>query len=173
MDRLLTDLEEIGRIFESDSEDNYKFRTFIKSHLKWSDRKLDAVVHEILRSVSAAIDCTACANCCRTMSVEVDLNDIVRLAARLGMSVQVFKDRHVSDGDFAAKQISQIPCPFLEGYLCTVYEDRPKDCREFPHLNKRNVRSRSIALIENGASCPVVYNVLHELKRRIDWKRRG
>ena len=117
-------------------------------------------------AVPSQVDCTTCANCCRTMGMTVDSEDVARLAGRLGLSMDEFEVRYVSI-EHGEKLITQTPCPFLNGYLCSVYEDRPKDCREFPYLDKEDIRSRPIGLIKNAADCPIVFNTLETLKRRL------
>jgi Fe-S-cluster containining protein len=173
MDGFQTDLEEIKRITERDLDDNYQFRHFLKASLRWSDGRLDEVVHEIVADVSAEIDCTACSNCCICMSATVGPTDIKRLAKRLEMPGQDFISRYCIENEFGEHRISQMPCPFLNECVCTVYEDRPKNCREFPHLHKKDVRCRSIGLIQNAEICPIAFNVLEELKWRVNWRRRG
>ena len=93
------------------------------------------------------------------MALSVDGKELARLARRLGVNNEECKTR-----------MKQIPCPFLDGNLCTIYDDRPKDCRDFPHLHKRDMRSRSIALIENAELCPIVFNTLQRLKMRLGWR---
>lgn len=166
---LVTDCEEIERLSEERREENIRFRAYLKGHLGWSDEKLDTVVHEIARSVSAEIDCTACANCCRTMRIGLEPEDIARLAYHLGISAEQFESRYIADKGREGKELKQTPCPFLGGCLCAVYEDRPKACREFPNLDNEDMRSRSIGMIENGYVCPLVFNTLELLKGRLDW----
>ena len=134
---------------------------------------LDALVHEILAEVTAAIDCTTCANCCREMGVAVESEEIERLARHMGISAEEFESRHVAtDNDYGEKFMPETPCPFLGGTLCTIYEDRPSVCREFPHLHKEGFRSRLLGVVDNSALCPIVFNVLEELKRRTRWRAR-
>jgi Fe-S-cluster containining protein len=67
-----------------------------------------------------------------------------------------------------------VPCGFLQEQGCSVYDSRPDDCRSFPHLHKREFRSRLIGVIENCSICPIVYNVFEGLKSDL-WRssRRG
>ena len=101
-----------------------------------------------------------------------DPAEVERLAARLGMSPEDFENSYVSVNDWHDRVISQKPCLFLEGCLCSVYEDRPTDCREYPHLMKEDMRSHSLGLITNASYCPIIFNTLEVLKRRLRWKRR-
>ena len=172
MEHLITDLAEIARLSERNWDQNMEFRTFLKISSHWEDG-LDALVHEIFAEVNAGIDCTTCGNCCRELCIGVESQDIERLAKRLGITSEEFEDRHVAvDNDCGEKFMPETPCPFLGGNLCTVYEDRPTVCREFPHLHKEGFRQRLFGVVDNSAMCPIVFNVLEELKRRTNWRPR-
>ncbi|MHB9038909.1 MAG: YkgJ family cysteine cluster protein [Armatimonadota bacterium] len=170
--KLVKDPAEVERLAAKKESENFKFREFLKGHLDWSDEELDAVIHEVAGRVSKQIDCTACANCCRAQGVGVEDDDINRLAGRLGISSQEFHDQYVSRNDWNERMISQTPCPFLDGCLCSVCEDRPIACWEYPHLFKEEMRFRSLGLISNASYCPIVFNTLEMLKRRLRWRRR-
>lgn len=171
--RLITDLNEIARLSELNWERNMDFRTFLKCSSRWSGAKLDNLVHEILAEVSSDIDCTACGNCCREMAIAVEDEEIERLAGHMGISAEEFESHHVAeDNDYGEKFMPETPCPFLGGTLCTIYEDRPKVCREFPHLDKKDFRTRLGGVVDNTALCPIVFNVYEELKRRTNWRPR-
>lgn len=170
---MITDLTVIARLSELDFESNTEFRTFLRHQLLWTNEELDALVQELDKEVTAAIDCTACGNCCRELCISVEAEDIERLAKRLGISSSDFESRYVAvdDDDSTEKFMPESPCPFLGGCKCTVYEDRPKVCREFPHLYKNNFRSRLLGVFDTASECPIVFNVLEELKRRANWLR--
>lgn len=172
--QLITDLDEIARLSEFNSEANDEFRTVLRRRLLFSDdTKLDALVHEILAEVAPAIDCRTCANCCLKMCISLDDQDIERVAKRLGISAEEFERDHVAaDSDYGEKFMPEEPCPLLGGTLCTVYEDRPTVCREFPHLDKDGFRSRLLGVFGSAEICPIVFNVLEELKRRTNWRPR-
>lgn len=171
MDHLITDPKEIARLAEINWDRNMDFRTFLKCS---SDtRKLDALVHEILAEVTAAIDCTTCGNCCRESGVAVTADEIERLAGRMGISAEEFESRHIAeDNDYGEKFMPETPCPFLGGNLCTIYEDRPQVCRDYPHLHKKDFWTRLLGVVQNTAVCPIVFNVYEELKRRTNWRPR-
>lgn len=167
---LVTGIDEIQRLAEEREEENYRFRAFLKGYLDWSERRFDRVVHEIARMVMAEIDCTACTNCCRAMGTGLDSKEIVRFARHLGISPSEFERCYVTEVGLEGKAIARAPCPFLDGCLCSIYEDRPKDCQEFPHLLKKDMLSRSLGLIQNSFNCPIVFNTLELLKRRLGWR---
>lgn len=174
VDNLITDLREIARLSELNSDSNAEFRTYLKHNPRWEDsRDLDALVHAILSEVSAAIDCTTCGNCCRELCVSIENEDIERLARRVGTTPEEFESRYVAvDSDCGEKFMPESPCPFLGGNLCTVYEDRPIVCHEFPNLHKDNFQSRLAGAFDSADVCPIIFNVIEELKRRTNWRPR-
>jgi hypothetical protein len=167
MRKLVTDLEAIGRYCEGREEEYDAFRAFLKGELDWEGEELDRVVHEIARAVYAAIDCTACANCCRTMAVSMNTLDVERLAAHLGLSETELEDRYLTITPDRQRLMQSLPCSFLLGSVCSVYEERPKDCRDFPHLLKPDFRSRTLSVFVNAPDCPIVFNFLERLKRAV------
>lgn len=173
MTKLITDIETIARMSEQNEDENIDFRCFLKGDLDWSDKRLDALVHKILKSVASGIDCTKCANCCRSTSTGLLPDEIERLAVRLGLSIQEFEDKYITTGDFHnEKMIAEIPCPFLNDCTCTVYEDRPSACKEYPHIQKDGFLSRSLSVLGNAEICPIVFNVLEQLKEHFGWQSR-
>jgi len=163
MAEFITDLNEIKRLAEAREEMYTELRAFIKWRLDWEDAKLDAVVHEIARPIYRAVDCTSCANCCRTMLVGIRPGDGPRLARRLRLTEGEFEKRYLAVSKDGEKVIAESPCPFLRGARCSVYEVRPRDCREFPHLLKAGFRGRAASTYANAADCPIVFNALEQL----------
>jgi Fe-S-cluster containining protein len=35
-------------------------------------------------------------------------------------------------------------CPFLKDNLCTIYENRPRNCREFPEISSKEIKANGI-----------------------------
>ena len=118
------------------------------------------------------IDCTACANCCKTLPIIVTQAEVKRLAALLEQSLKDFSEKHLRTSEEGTVFATQ-PCPLLEGTRCSCYEVRPTVCREYPHLDKRLMASRLLNVIENASTCPIVYNVLETLKCELGdrWRR--
>lgn len=166
-DGIIRELPRIARYARKNENDDLRFRTYLKVHLPLSDRELDRVVQEITEEVWSQIDCTTCANCCKTLQIVVDNTDIARLAKKQGISTKAFRERYVGLDEEGDQYFTATPCPFLgEDSRCTVYEDRPKACRDFPYLHEANFRSRTYSMIDNAGVCPIVFNVWDRLKQR-------
>lgn len=133
------------------------------------DAALDALVEEIAAPIIAAIDCTACANCCATIDVYLTLEDAARLAEALSLPVEEVIARYI-DCEAAARvdewgRFRQRPCAFLEGKLCRHYAHRPDACRAYPALTP-DFRWTLADTLEGAGRCPIIYHVLDALARR-------
>jgi len=157
-------------------DENWRFREFLKSRCKLADDELDQVVFELTRRIWAGIDCTACANCCKTVRPTLDDADVEKLARRLKMRpeelVKTFLVPNDSDGE-NRWQTRSAPCPFLENNHCGVYDDRPADCRGYPYLYEPDFVYRTIAMIERTPTCPIVFEVMEALKESVGFHRRS
>jgi phosphoenolpyruvate carboxykinase (GTP) len=116
-------------------------------------RQLDALVQRIAGEVMAEIDCTQCGHCCRALGISLDDDDIARLTAHLRCTREHFEAQYLTPTDTGERVFTQIPCVFQQDNLCAVYEARPRDCREYPHLLKSDFRSRTLMLISQTGDC--------------------
>jgi len=163
-DEVVTDLVQIQRAAVVKEDENTAFRTFVKWELELSDRRLNTIVSETTSQVWQDIDCRTCANCCRMQQPVFSRTEVQRIAAYLDLPVEEVRARYLTSDAETGKYITRdLPCPFLDGNLCSIYEVRPAVCADYPHL-RRNFRSRLWQVIDNAAVCPIVYNVLERLK---------
>jgi Fe-S-cluster containining protein len=69
--------------------------------------------------------------------VNVSRTDIEELARYLNMApAEILRQYTIPDPEDGQTVLRQTKdgCVFLDGNLCTVYEARPRTCREFPFL---------------------------------------
>ena len=57
----------------------------------------------------------------------------------------------------------------LKENKCTVYQHRPDDRREYPHLHTPDFFGRSAGVVENYGTCPIIFNVYRELKKSLSY----
>jgi uncharacterized protein len=82
--------------------------------------------------------CTQCGNCCTGApgSIWVSEAEIAALALRLGIDEAAFRKRYTRTVKGRGVSLVEKPnndCVFwARGRGCTVYEDRPKQCRTWP-----------------------------------------
>jgi Fe-S-cluster containining protein len=150
-------------------EETAHFR-FLRSLKMVSDPdRIDSLARELHQEVFATIDCTRCANCCKTIRPGFTDEDIVRIAAHLGMSPEAFVAAHLrTDPDLGGHQTKAVPCPFLGGDdQCTIYAVRPQTCREFPHTDNEGFTRRVYQHTANTLACPAVYHLVKRLRRQL------
>ena len=104
--------------------------------------------------------CTGCGDCCTGGSGYVWVNqaEIDALAARLAMTPVAFEKKYVNQVGVrrSLKELRhrQYDCVFLDAETrrCTVYEDRPRQCRTWPFWDS-NIKSPA-AWQETCEACP-------------------
>ena len=141
---------------------------FFKSLKRKSPKNLDEIVHELHNNIFQNIDCLECANCCKSISPGVKDKDIERLAKHIRMRPSELVDKYFyldHEGDYVFKET---PCPFLmSDNYCSVYEARPKACREYPHTDRRRFIQLLNITKKNVEVCPAVYFIVEDLKLKI------
>jgi Fe-S-cluster containining protein len=167
---MITDLVQIRRLEHQKRGENAKFRAYLKSH-RHSDRRLRKFGEEI----EAEIDCTQCANCCRVTEVGITPRDIEKLAKFIGVSEREFAQQFTARDAAGARILKRVTkdnqsaCVFLEGNLCSVYEARPQNCANFPHVVRGtgSIASRMWQFLDRAGYCPIVYNWMEKVKEDI------
>lgn len=126
-----------------------------------ADKKISAIHSEVFDCT----DCLACANCCKTTGPLFTNKDIDRLSSYLKMKPGAFVDQYLridEDNDYVLKSV---PCPFLmDDNACSVYESRPRACREYPHTDQSGQAGMAALTLKNATICPAVYAILEKLE---------
>ncbi len=172
-EKLIREIPLIKRYSRHNENEDWSFRAFLKGNSRLSAEKIDREVEALTEEIWKEIDCTTCANCCKTLQIVIDDHDIARLALHLKLNVAQFTEKYVVREPDGVKLFKSSPCPLLgEDNRCTVYDVRPQACRDFPFLHEKEFSSRSISMIENCATCPIVFNVWNQLKFKVGFKRK-
>ncbi len=147
-------------------QENDAFRTFVRNR---NAATVDALVQEINSEVEAGIDCTQCGACCKGLMINVTEQETVQAASGAGITTAAFKERYIEESAGGQMVINTIPCHFLSDNKCSIYADRFAECRAFPHLNKPNFADRMFGTLMHYSICPIVYNVVEQLKIKLDF----
>lgn len=161
-------LEEFNRQAKEKKAEN---KAFFKKLKSIKSGKLDQAFHSAHYEAFDCIDCLSCANCCKTTGPLFTNADIDRLAKHFRMKAADFMNEYLrkdEDGDFV---LQTTPCPFLglDNY-CSVYENRPKACREYPHTDRNKMHQILDLTRKNAEMCPAVHQIVESLKSQFPYK---
>ena len=167
------DYSDLEFLAKQKEKENWRFRRFLKSRCDLPDEQIDSLVFEIADEVAAGIDCLRCGRCCRDCEPILSDDDRRRLATRLGLTVERLQQQVLRYEDSVwdpGWTFRQKPCPFLGiDNVCSVYEDRPDNCRDYPYLHEPDFVARSMGMIGRTFTCPIVFEVVERLKRRLGY----
>src|SRR6185437_13006938 len=124
---------------------------------------IDEVVAGLSRKYFNLIDCKECGNCCRSLEIVMNKEDLAVMAKAKSEATENFNAKFTfvdDDGDRLLKP----PCPMLNGNLCSIYDQRPETCQTFPHLEKPGFVFRLMGVIGSLSVCPIAFNAFEELK---------
>ena len=159
---------DIERYKELAQQKQGEHRKFLATLKKKAPKNLDKIVQEVHQEVFAEIDCTACANCCKTLGPLFTEADIQRIAKHFLMKLGAFEEAFLKVDEDGDKIFKTMPCPFLgEDNLCSIYDVRPKACREFPHTDRKKIYQINNLTIKNTLFCPAAYLFVEKLRARL------
>ncbi len=137
------------------------YKSFLK---RVNQQKAISVLPDLHEQAFEKIDCLSCANCCKGYSPRFKTPDIKRISRTLGLREGVFIESYLkidTDGDYV---LQQTPCPFLgSDNHCSIYDDRPSDCRRFPYTDEDVFVKRTAITLKNVGFCPAAYYVIEKL----------
>lgn len=140
-------------------------QTFFKRLAKRPPKNLDEIFYTAHEETFAKTNCLACANCCKTTSPIFYQRDIERASKVLKLKPGAFIEKYLridEDDDFV---LQQAPCPFLmlDNY-CSIYNDRPNACRDYPHTNRKKMQQILELTYRNTMVCPAVLEITELVK---------
>lgn len=148
------------------SKENYlDNRKLIQKLKKTNNREVDGLFHSEHTKVFKKIDCLSCANCCKTTSPIFRDVDIKRISKKFRMPIGKFIDTYLRMDDDKDYVLKTSPCAFLDDdNTCSIYEDRPLACREYPHTDRKNMYQILDLTLTNSLICPAVSEIFTKLK---------
>ena len=145
-------------------------KRFFLSLKRKPPKNLDQQLEVLDENAFTKINCLECANCCKTTGPLFTQSDIARIARAKGQKPGRFIETYLridEEGDYVLREL---PCPFLgEDNYCSIYDIRPKACREYPHTRQRKFQNHADLHLCNVAICPAAYLVVEALKENVDF----
>lgn len=135
------------------------------NRLKKLDSKyVDEAVLKMHEEAFDLFDCLSCGNCCKSISPAINNLDIDQIAKSLRVKPSEVVVKYLQQDDEGDFVFRSQPCPFIDSEnYCSVYNHRPKACREYPHTNRRRFHQILNLSLLNAEICPIVYAILKKL----------
>ena len=164
-------MDDILKNLPKKAKDTHKEnQKFFQKLRKKPPKNLDTLMSNLHDEEFQRTDCLKCANCCKTTGPLFTDKDVARISKHFRMKPQKFIERYLKideDNDYV---LQGVPCTFLgSDNYCSIYEVRPKACKEFPHTDRKKFQQISNLTLKNVAICPAAYNIVEEMKRRIEY----
>ncbi len=152
--------------FEKISGEHQKqYKNFLA---KADKKKVLKELPELHEQAFEQIDCLQCAHCCKRYSPRFKQPDIKRISKVLQIKESVLIEKYLrmdEEGDYVTQSL---PCPFLgNDNRCSIYEDRPSDCKRFPYTDEDIILKRPKLTMINSSFCPIVVSVMEGLLEKI------
>jgi Fe-S-cluster containining protein len=158
-------LKELPKLAKDKHKENKTFFTKLK---KKTPKQLDYIMQELHDDEFKRTDCLTCANCCKTTGPLFTDKDIDRISKHFKQKPQQFIAQHLKMDEENDYVLQNVPCTFLgaDNY-CSIYEVRPKACREFPHTDRKKFQQIANLTMKNVAICPAAFNIVEKMKKQI------
>ena len=157
------DLQSFNIESKKRSPENNKFLKRLKGK---DSRKVDDVFHATHAAVFEEMNCLTCANCCKTTSPIFYENDIDRVSKFLRVKPGDFVEKYLKVDEDRDYVLKSSPCVFLDNEnYCSIYEARPKACREYPHTDRKKMVQITDLTYKNTLVCPAVLEIVERLKK--------
>lgn len=163
-------MEEILQQLPERAKDTHtETKKFFTKLNKKPPKHLDILMQELHDKEFERTNCLTCANCCKTTGPLFTDKDVARISKHFRMKEQQFIETYLHIDEDNDMVLQQVPCSFLgaDNY-CSIYDVRPKACREFPHTDRRKFQQITNITLKNVAICPAAFNIVEEMKKRIN-----
>jgi Fe-S-cluster containining protein len=156
-------LGKLKQLASSAESDNQKL---LKQLKRKPSSEVDDIFQRLHEEAFNEIDCLDCANCCSTISPIITDRDIDKIARALRIKPSEVVEKYLEIDDEHDWVYRNHPCPFLglDNY-CSIYESRPKACREYPHTDRRKIQQLFSLTLKNTKVCPAVFLLLEKAKK--------
>jgi len=141
-------------------------QVFLKLLKKKKSKVLDKLIHPLHEEVFQCTDCLECANCCKTTGPLFTDKDISRIAKYLKIKPSRFTEKYLRIDEDKDYVLQTLPCVFLgEDNYCSIYNVRPKACKEFPHTDRIKQHQLLKLTEKNIEVCPALFIIIEKLKK--------
>ncbi|NNE76447.1 MAG: YkgJ family cysteine cluster protein [Pricia sp.] len=161
--------EELAQLPQKAREKHSENKKYFAKLKRKPPKNIDQVMQKLHEAEFERTDCLQCANCCKTTGPLFTNIDINRIAKHFRDKPKVFIEKYLRVDEDIDYVLQKVPCAFLGAdNVCSIYDVRPKACREFPHTDRKKFQQISQLTLKNVAICPAAFNIVEAMKKRLN-----
>lgn len=156
-------IEMLEKLAKEKWNENLMFRTFLKAYA--DEEKLDNDFKELHEKYFKIYDCAKCRNCCKKLGISIDFDEIDKINL-------TNEDKSLLEEKYGKYINKDDECPFLcSNNECKLKNNLPRTCKEYPYTNKPERLQSFFTIIDNTFICPVVFEIVEDLKKKYNFKK--
>lgn len=158
----MINIDKLEELSDKKLEQNIKFRTYLKNHA--DEKKLDKQFKQLHNKYFNIYKCSECRNCCKKIGTIIEKEELDNICKYMQ-----FDEKKLIREELIKNELNYTfkdkKCMFLEeNNNCKIEKCLPLSCREYPFTNKEERIFNLYSIIDNARICPVVFEILEELK---------
>lgn len=158
-------IKEYKDLLEQTAQEKKSYKRKFQKLRKLKKGVADRLIHDLHEEAFEEIDCLKCANCCSSTGPLLNQKDIERIAKFKRMKPGEFVEQFLHIDEDQDYVFNEIPCVFLgDDNHCSIYDVRPKACREYPHTDRSNQQGIVSLTQKNALICPAVAYIIQNLE---------
>lgn len=164
----MIDIKELKQLANKKEDENYRFRRYLKNHA--DEEELDKQFKKLHEKYFKIYDCKKCRNCCKEIGISMSEDELDKICNYLKLDKEKYTLENLINnyGEYSFKETK---CKFLdECNNCQIENCLPITCKEYPYTNKEERLFSLLGVVANASVCPVVYEILEELKREYHFR---
>ena len=145
--------------------ENLRFRSYLKMHA--DDKELDKQFKELHEKYFKIYNCKDCRNCCEKLNTSMTGEELDTICTKLNLDKEELISNELKINTSGKYSFKCNRCKFLDDdNNCLAENCLPESCRDYPYTNRSERLFSLYGIIGNASICPVVYEILEELKGR-------
>ena len=161
-----TSLSELKTQSKIDKEHNLRLIKKLKTK---KNQIVDSIFQNAHDTIFSCTDCLKCANCCKTTGPKFTIKDLERIAKHLNLKPGAFIEKFLKTDEDNDLVLQVLPCPFLANdNYCSIYNVRPKACKEYPHTDRVNQYQLLNLNLKNTEICPAVLDMFKLIRVKME-----
>ena len=166
----MINIDELAIMANRKEDENLRFRSYLKGHAEADI--LDKQFKDLHEKYFKIYNCKDCRNCCKKLNTLMTEEELDNICKYLTLDKEKLINEELDINTSGKYSFKCDRCKFLDDdNNCLVDSCLPESCKNYPYTNKSERLFSLYSIIGNASICPVVYEILEELKKIYHFKR--